>query len=150
MKSVFNPADVTELTTRINKLTAETKPQWGKMNAAKMLAHCNVSYEMAYTDKHPKPNAFMKFILKVLVKKKVVGPDPYKHNNPTAPAFLIKDDRDFEVEKAHLIDHLNQTLELGEAHFDKKESHSFGVLTKGEWDTMFYKHLDHHLGQFGV
>jgi len=41
-------------------------------------------------------------------------------------------------------------LELGEAHFDKKESHSFGVLTKGEWDTMFYKHLDHHLGQFGV
>jgi hypothetical protein len=150
MKSVFNPTDVAELTARINKLTAGSKPLWGKMSMEQMLAHCNVSYEMAYTDKHPRPNAFMKFILKALVKEKVTGPKPYKHNNPTAPAFIIKGDRDFETEKNRLIGHLNQTLQLGEAHFDNKESHSFGVLTAGEWNTMFYKHLDHHLGQFGV
>lgn len=150
MKSVFNPADVAELTDRINKLTAQTQPQWGKMAVAQMLAHCNVSYEMVYTDKHPKPNPFLKFILKTLVKSKVVGPVPYKHGNPTAPAFIIKDERDFELEKARLIDHLNQTLELGEAHFDGKESHSFGKLPVDEWNTMFYKHLDHHLTQFGV
>jgi len=150
MKSVFNPADVAELTERINKLTPATQPLWGKMSVEKMLAHCNVSYEMAYTDKHPKPNAFMKFILKVLVKDKVVGPKPYKHNNPTAPAFIITDERVFETEKARLIAHLNQTLQLGEAHFDNRVSHSFGTLTVGEWNTMFYKHLDHHLGQFGV
>jgi hypothetical protein len=150
MKSVFNPADVAELIDRINKLTPETKPGWGKMSVEKMLAHCNVSYEMVYTDKHPKPNTFMKFILKALVKEKVVGPQSYKHNNPTAPAFLIKDERDFETEKKRLIDHLNQTLELGEAHFEGKESHSFGKLSIGEWNTMFYKHLDHHLTQFGV
>jgi hypothetical protein len=150
MKSVFNPADVAELTDRINKLTAQTQPQWGKMTVAQMLAHCNVSYEMAYTDKHPKPNVLMKFILKTLVKEKVVGPHPYKHSNPTAPAFLIKDDRDFEIEQKRLTDHLNQTLQLGEAHFDGKESHSFGKLSIDEWNTMFYKHLDHHLTQFGV
>lgn len=150
MKSVFNPADVAELTARLDKLTPATQPLWGKMSVEKMLAHCNVSYEMAYTDKHPKPNAFMKFILKVLVKDKVVGPKPYKHNNPTAPAFIITNERVFETEKARLIAYLNQTLQLGGAHFDKKESASFGTLTVGEWDTMFYKHLDHHLGQFGM
>ena len=36
------------------------------------------------------------------------------------------------------------------AYFDKKESHSFGLLSVKEWNTMFYKHLDHHLNQFGV
>ena len=34
--------------------------------------------------------------------------------------------------------------------FEGKESNSFGPLTKGEWNNMFYKHLDHHLSQFGV
>ena len=150
MKSVFNAADVAELTNRINKLTPDTKGLWGKMAVGQMLAHCNVSYEMVYTDKHPKPNPVMKFILKVLVKEKVVGPTPYKHSNPTAPAFIIKEDRDFEAEKSRLIDHLNQTLQLGGAHFDNHESHSFGALTASQWNTMFYKHLDHHLQQFGV
>src|SRR5476651_215445 len=100
MESVFNPADVTKLVGRINKLTPSTQPLWGKMTVGQMLAHCNVSYEMAYTDKHHKPNAFMKLILKLLVKDKVVGPKPYKHSNPTAPAFIMTGEKDFEAEKA--------------------------------------------------
>lgn len=151
MKSMFNPADVAELTGRINSLTPASQPQWGKMSVSQMLAHCNVSYEMVYEpDKHPKPKGFMKLILKMLVKDKVVGPKPYKRNNPTAPAFIIKDERNFETEKARLTGYLNQTQQLGEAHFNGKESHSFGALTVGEWNTMFYKHLNHHLTQFGV
>lgn len=150
MESVFSPTDVATLIERINKLTPSTQPLWGKMSIAQMLAHCNVSYEMAYTDKHPKPNALMKLVLKLLVKNKVVSETPYKHNNPTAPAFLIKEDKNFEEEKTRLIDHINQTLQLGEEHFDGRESHSFGTLSANEWNNMFWKHLDHHLSQFGV
>jgi len=150
MKSVFNPIDVAELTARINKLTPTTQPQWGKMSVGQMLAHCSVSYEMVYEDKHPKPNAIMKLILKMFVKGTVAGPKPYKHNSPTAPAFLIKEDKDFDTEKARLLAYVNKTLQSGEKYFDKRESHSFGVLTVGEWNTLFYKHLDHHLTQFGV
>ena len=104
IKSVFNAADVAELKTRINKLTPQTAALWGKMNVSQMLAHTNVSYEMAYTDKHPRPNAFMRFILKALVKNVVVGPKPYKRNTPTAKAFIIADERDFETEKARLFE----------------------------------------------
>jgi hypothetical protein len=150
MPSVFNPTDVAALTNRINKLSPTSVPLWGKMSVGQMLAHCNVSYELVYTDKHPKPNALMKFILKTLVKNKVVTQTPYKHDNPTAPAFLIKEDKNFEAEKTRLADHIHKTLQLGEPHFDGKESHSFGVLTIAEWNNMFYKHLDHHLRQFGV
>jgi hypothetical protein len=150
IKNVFDPEVVAELTTRINNLTPATEPGWGKMTATQMLAHCNVSYEFVYTDKHPRPAGFMKLILKYLVKDKVVSEKPYKRSTPTAPAFIIKDERDFETEKKRLIDHLNQTQQLGEAHFDGKESHSFGKLSLTEWNTMFYKHINHHLTQFGV
>ncbi|MFC3559623.1 DUF1569 domain-containing protein [Pedobacter jamesrossensis] len=150
MKNIFQPAVTSEVISRINKLTPSTNQLWGKMNVSQMLAHCNVSYEMVYDDIHPKPNAFMKLILKAFIKNVVVGEKPYKKSSQTAPAFLITDEKEFEKEKARLIAYINETQELGETHFDGKESLSFGKLTKTEWNNMFYKHLDHHLGQFGV
>jgi hypothetical protein len=150
MKNVFQLSDKTEILERIHKLTPNTQRKWGKMTVAQMLAHLNVSYEMIYEDKHPKPNFLMGLILKYLVKNMVVNEKPYKQNGQTAPAFIIKDDKDFETEKNRLIDYVNKTQELGEAYFNGKESHSFGALNKTEWNNMLYKHLNHHLTQFGV
>ncbi len=135
---------------RINNLTPTTQGQWGKMAVAQMLAHCCVTYEMLFENNHPKPNGFVKFMLKMFVKNPVVNETPYKKNSRTAPAFLITDTKDFEAEKKRLINYIKKTQELGEAHFDNKESHSFGNLSKTEWNNMFYKHIDHHLTQFGV
>jgi hypothetical protein len=150
MKNVFNEQDISELLDRINKLSPASQRLWGKMTVGQMLAHCSVTYELVYDKKHTKPNAFMTFILKLFVKNAVVNEKPYKHNSQTAPVFLVKDDKDFETEKNRLINYIRKTQELGEGYFDNKESHSFGVLTKTEWNNMFYKHLDHHLRQFGV
>lgn len=150
MKSVFNLNDVNEVINRIDRLTPETKALWGSMSVSQMLAHCNVSYEMAYENIHPKPNFFMKLILKSFVKKYVVSEIPYKQSLKTAPAFIITEDKDFAKEKERLVNYIKKTQELGEAFFDGKESHSFGPLNKTEWNNMFYKHLDHHLHQFGV
>ena len=135
---------------RINKLTAETQPQWGKMNVAQMLAHCNVTYEMTFENKHKKPGAVARFFLKAFVKPIVCNDKPYKKNSQTAPAFLITDQRVFENEKARLIAYINKTVQVGESYFTGKESLSFGVLSTNEWNAQFYKHLDHHLSQFGV
>lgn len=135
---------------RINHLTVESKPEWGIMSVAQMLAHCNVSYEMIYENIHPKPSPFLKFILKILVKNKVVGEAPYQHNSRTAPQFIVKETKNFETEKQRLIGYINKTQQFGENYFDNKESHSFGKLKKTEWNNMLYKHLQHHLSQFGV
>ena len=151
MKNIFTPEISSEIINRINQLDASKSPQWGKMSADQMLAHCNVTYEMVYEpEKHSKPNAFTRFILKTFVKKAVISEKPYKRNGQTAPQFLITDQRNFEKEKDRLITYIEKTKELGENHFEGKESHSFGVLTKNEWNNMFYKHLDHHLNQFAV
>jgi len=150
LPNIFKKEVTDAVISRINKLTPATQPQWGKMTVSQMLAHCNVSYEMAFEDKHPKPNFLMGLILKALVKKKVVGEEPYKRSTPTAPQFIIKNEPDFEAEKARLIGYLEKTQQLGEEYFNGKESHSFGKLTITEWSNMFYKHINHHLTQFGV
>jgi len=151
IRNIFTKVVTDELIARIGKLTPQTQPLWGKMNVAQMLAHCCVSYELVYEpEKHPKPGPFMKFIIKLLAKSQVVSEKPYPKNGRTAPAFLITDERQFELEKERLTGYLIKTLRLGESHFDGKESHSFGRLTIGEWNNMFYKHLDHHLRQFGA
>ena len=150
MKNIFTEEISNEIIARINTLTSETQPVWGKMNVAQMLAHCNVTYETVYTDKHPKPNFILKFILKSFVKKYVVTELPYKKSSQTAPYFIIADQRDFEAEKKKLIDFIVKTQQLGENAFEGKESVSFGSLSKNEWNNLFYKHLDHHLSQFGA
>ncbi len=150
IENILTQQGLDNVLNRLDGLTAETKPQWGKMSASQMLAHLNVAYEMTFENIHPKPNGFMKIILKMLVKKSVVGPKPYPKNGKTAPQFVIKDDRDFEQEKSRLIAYMEKSKDLGEAHFEGKESHSFGPLTAKEWNVMFSKHMDHHLMQFGL
>ncbi|MBD2757828.1 DUF1569 domain-containing protein [Spirosoma validum] len=135
---------------RINQLKPTTAANWGKMDVAQMLAHCNVTYELIYEDKHPKPNFLMKLFLKAFVKKTVTNAVPYKRNTQTAPAFRVTNPRNFTLERNRLINHISKTQQLGENHFDGREAPAFGVLTKDEWNNMFYKHLDHHLTQFGV
>lgn len=150
MKNIFDPKVTQELIARINALTPETVPNWGKMSVDQMLAHCCVAYEMAYSDKHPKPNALMRFILKAFVKNGVVNEKPYKKNLKTAPAFIISGRKNFEEEKARLIEFIEKTQKFGSQYFEGKESLSFGPMSSGEWNNQFYKHLDHHLTQFGV
>lgn len=150
MKNIFDPLVTQELISRINQLKPETPALWGKMKVDQMLAHCSVAYEMAFTNKHPKPNAFMRFMLKAFVKNGVVNEVPYKRNIRTAPAFIIADRKNFEAERDRLIKYLEHTLSLGKDHFEGKESLSFGPMNSQEWNNLFYKHLDHHLTQFGV
>ncbi|OEK09884.1 hypothetical protein A8C32_10265 [Flavivirga aquatica] len=150
MKNIFDLKETNTIIDRINKLDSSTKQLWGKMSVDQMLAHCNVPYEMVFEDVHPKPGGFVKFMLKLFVKPTVVNEKPYKKNGRTAPAFLITDTKNFEIEKERLVNYLKKTQDLGENYFEGRESHSFGKLAKNEWNNMFYKHLDHHLGQFGV
>lgn len=150
LPDIFCKAVSREVINRIEKLDSLTQPIWGKMNVAQMLAHCCVSYEYVYENRYKPPGFLMKLILKNMVKNTVVNETAYKRNNRTAPDFLITDERDFQIEKERLIAYIEKTQELGKSYFKDRESHSFGKLTCTEWNNMFYKHLDHHLTQFGV
>lgn len=149
--NIFNEDTTAKIVERIQKLTPDTQPHWGKMNVSQMLAHCCVTYQYVYEpQKFKKPNFLVAWVLKTFVKSAVCNEVPYKKNTSTAPDFIIKDNRDFDTEKQRLISFIRRAQQDGASFFDGKESHSFGKLTLQEWNNMFYKHLDHHLSQFGV
>ena len=150
-KNIFDLSVSEEVVSRINALSSESQPLWGKMSVDQMLAHCCVTYEYIFTpEKFKKPNAFVGMMMKWFVKGIVTNEKPYKRSSQTAPDFVIQGNKNFDAEKERLIGFIRQVQALGAQHFDGKESHSFGVLNSKEWNNMFYKHLNHHLEQFGV
>lgn len=151
MKNIFKKEVSQEVIDRINKLTPTTKAAWGKMEVAQMLAHLNVQYEMIYeNEKFKKPNPLLRFILKTFIKKKVVGPKPFAKNGKTSPVFIINSTKDFTKEKERLTKYILTTQANGVDVLLPRDTKSFGKLTADEWNNLFYKHLDHHLEQFGV
>jgi hypothetical protein len=150
IKNIFEQTTVEELIGRVNQLEWNKKPLWGKMDAAQMLAHCCVTYEMIYEQIHPQPGMFKKWLLRMIIKPIVTGEKNYPKSSRTAPEFIITGNKNFLEEKNRLIDYMRRVQEDGTNFFEGKNSHSFGPLNAKEWNNMMYKHLDHHLHQFGV
>ncbi len=151
IKNIFDKQITDEIIHRIQLLQHTTQAKWGTMRVDQMLAHCNVTYKFTYeSEQYKKPGAFKKFLLKTFVKKFVVNEEPYRKNGRTAPEFIMTESKDFEKEKAILISNILKTQQLGAAHFEGLDNFSFGKMTSTEWNNLFYKHLDHHLTQFGV
>jgi hypothetical protein len=127
--NIFEPQTTDKLLHRISELAPNTFPLWGKMDVAQMLAHCCVAYEQVFNENTPRPNAFVRFMLRMILKDRLTNPTtPYKKNSGTAPAFLITDARDFEVEKARLTEYIQRVEKLGAKYFENKESVSLGKL----------------------
>ncbi|MFV0388022.1 MAG: DUF1569 domain-containing protein [Pyrinomonadaceae bacterium] len=149
--NIFEESVSEEVIKRLDLLAPDSVRLWGTMNPAQMFAHCSVAYETIYEpEKHAPPNFAFKFVARMLFKSRVTGEKPLARNSPTAPMFKVSPNKDFEIEKARLIEFIRQTQKLGEEYFDGKENMSFGVLTSADWSNMMYKHLDHHLNQFGA
>ncbi|WP_413997623.1 DUF1569 domain-containing protein [Flavobacterium sp. W1B] len=148
MKSIYNKTHNLELIDRINKLKPESQAQWGKMNAAQMLSHCQGPIDVAFGDLKLKPN-FLIALLGKLFKNKILGAGEFKKSSPTAPQFIRKETIDFEQSKKELIFKITQFSELGEKAIKSNKHPFFGEMSFEDWDRLQYMHLDHHLKQFG-
>ena len=146
VKNLFDSSVKQDIISRVNKLTPQSQPLWGKMNVSQMLAHCQMPLGVA-TGKHTLKGNFMLRLIGPLFKKQLFNDTPFKRNLPTDKSFIIVNPQDFEKEKQNLIDMVNsfsETTMSGEPH------PFFGKLSKEEWSRGTWKHLDHHLQQFGV
>jgi hypothetical protein len=92
----------------------------------------------------------MKFLMRYVFKKSMVNEVPYKQSLPTAPFFIMADDKDFEKEQKRLLNYINKCQQLGANDLVKQKHQALGTLNAQEWNNLLYKHLDHHLRQFGV
>ena len=146
VKNLFEPAIKQDIINRIYKLTPESKPLWGKMNVGQMLAHCQMPIGVA-DGTHKLKRTLMGRLIGPMLKSILHNDKPFKRNLPTDKSFIMTDSKDFEKERQKLLEMVGNFTEANILN----ETHTFfGKLTKEQWSKGTYKHLDHHLQQFGV
>lgn len=150
MKSLFDAATAAEIKSRIAQLTPTSPRQWGKMNASQAMAHCAIAMEWAVGDTFP-PRMFAGRIFGRLAKSQVLKDDAQmRKNTPTAKSLVIANERDLRSESQRLTALVDRFASGGPQTCTKHPHTFFGTLTPDEWARLMYKHLDHHLRQFGV
>ena len=149
MKSLLDPAGNAEIINRINGLKPGLQPAWGKMNVTQMLGHCQQPMRVAYGELKIK-RGLLGFLFGKIAKKKLMSDTPMSKNLPTVKNFIMPDNLNFEEEKAKLIALVKRMATEGASAISKDPHPLFGRMTISEWDTLGWKHLDHHLQQFGV
>jgi len=150
MKNLFEAARVEEVKQRIAQMRPDSQRQWGKMNPAQALEHCSRGMEMALGDKNL-PRAMVGRIMGWMVKPKVMANDePLRRNSPTMKELVVQDEPDLGTERTRLCGLIDRFAAAGPAGCTTHPHAFFGRLTPDEWAILMYKHLDHHLRQFGV
>jgi hypothetical protein len=148
MKNLFNEADKLELIERINNLTPGTTPEWGKMNASKMLEHCTISIKLALSEIKPELNE-EHLKLGGMVKDRVFQSDVFSRELSTSKEFIIDNDGNFDKNKSVFLDYIKRFAESN-PNLELKGIHPyFGELTMNEWARLIWIHTNHHLIQFG-
>ncbi|MCO5234542.1 MAG: DUF1569 domain-containing protein [Chitinophagales bacterium] len=149
MKTIWNSQEQAELKNRLDNLQQNAIQKWGKMNAAQMLKHIDIAYKNAIDEIKVSKNPLSSIVSLGPVKKLLIFGMPFMKNLPTAKEYIPKDNEDFQTNK---IEFLNTFQKITHTSVPKDfVSHPiFGKLSYEEWGVLLYKHLDHHLQQFGV
>ncbi len=149
MKTFFIKSDVDETIERINRLTPDTKGNWGVMNVEQMLAHCTVAVEAGTGDRFVS-RTLMGRLIGRFFKSMATNNKSFGKGSPTHPDYKVNITLGFEPEKEKLIDIISRFYEGGKQGVTENPHAFFGYLTPTEWGALLYKHTDHHLRQFGV
>jgi hypothetical protein len=147
MKSAWNISDRRELQRRVEALRPETRGRWGSMTAPQMVAHLADSLRMALGDLSCTPKKSP--IRYTPLKQLIIYWLPFPKGVPTAVELITRAPATWQAE----IDALNSLLEQF-ARRDRTgqwpDHPAFGRMHGTAWGVLVYRHMDHHLRQFGV
>lgn len=151
MKNLFDPILVEDTKKRILQLRPESERGWGRLGIAETLAHCTAGIEMAMgalpTRRAPFPAPLIGALIRPLVFR---NDDPMRRNSPSSPELFPGGAGDFASERARLIAAIDRFAGEGPAGCTRAPHPFFGRLNPQQWAILMYKHIDHHLRQFGV
>ena len=153
VKNLFDSSLTEDTKQRIMELHHHSQRLWGNMTVAQTLAHCTSALEMAMGVINPKRAAFPANVMGLLIKPLVFGNDKsIRRNSPSSPELFSADDAkcDFERERDCLIAAIDRFANKGAGCCFQHPHPFFGPLKPQQWAILMYKHIDHHLRQFGV
>ncbi len=146
---IHNAETLKQIEQRINVLSPATQRHWGTMNVAQMMAHCNAAIQMQLGETSIKAPFIMRLI-GPMIKNKIASEKPFDQNLPTDKSFIVAGPKEFEYEKQGLLAAVTRLCQSDVSIFENRKHPLFGKMTVDEWKRFVYKHIDHHLRQFGV
>ncbi len=152
MKTLAQPQDIAEVTSRIRKVSQTSPRQWGRMSVHQMICHLNDSFRVAMGDRPAVLTA--RWLQRTVLKWMALYlPLPWPEGIKTAPEVnqLAGGTQPIDFLKDHmdllaLLEHFTQS----QRHFQWQAHPTFGVMSEKEWLRWGYLHIDHHLRQFGA
>ena len=148
-KNLFDSETAQQIIDRVQKLQPTSKARWGSMNATEMLLHANMCNEEIFSGAQPAgKTTYKQYLLRILAlyiapkfKKNIKG-DGLKETTGKIDAAS------FKMQQQQFM----QLIRRFPQHKDPvKLTHiAFGNISTNEWGIAAYKHMDHHLRQFGV
>ncbi|MCT4198826.1 DUF1569 domain-containing protein [Elizabethkingia anophelis] len=134
---------------RVKNLSAVHKSEWGEMTASEMLLHCNsCNRQILEESRGDKKTTIKQYLLRVLAL--YIAPN-FKKNIKGELTHVTKgkaNASDFEELRNKFI--LLIGIFPANDHPLTLSHPAFGNISTNEWGIAAYKHMDHHLRQFGV
>jgi hypothetical protein len=139
------------ITRRLGELEPTSQARWGRMSAHQAVCHLADAFRLVFGERPTgfKVGLFLKVVSRVVA---LSTPVPWPKGVETAPE--VDQERggtrptEFQADMDDLGVLVDRFVSMDGRGMDKHPI--FGNLTRAEWGRWGYRHLDHHLSQFGV
>jgi hypothetical protein len=148
MKTIWDPSRQQEIRERVARLSSNSRGAWGKLSAPAMVCHLADSLKMALGDFPVAPKRFP--IRYPPLKQFIIYVAPFPKSAPTAPELLARSPAAWQADVAELQALVDRFVARGRDSSPWPEHPAFGRLSKRAWGVLTYRHMDHHLRQFGA
>ncbi len=150
MKTLRNESDRTHILNRLNTLTGDEKPLWGKMTIDQMMSHLVQAADLPFKAILPDRS---NFVSRTFIKPLILYVLPMPKEVKTSPEFNQQENgrkpEEFLADRQIVIDSINTLGSISLDH-DCLSHPMFGKMNAREWALIAHKHIDHHLKQFRV
>jgi hypothetical protein len=146
-KTLANARMRHELLDRLERLEPGATPLWGTMTAPQMLAHLADWMLMAKGELkvtlHNRPQRYPP------LKQLLVYWLPFPKGIMTSPELVGREPLEWSIERAAVRQQV-QSFENLNPKMIWPDHPVFGKMTPHAWCVFAYRHMDHHLRQFGI
>lgn len=145
----FNPAVTADLLRRLASLQASAQPRWDAYDAAWMVRHCAETYEVASAPQ-PELPLLKRLLNRTYLRWRVTSAWPFREDAPGPAKPVAADPAALEAARTRLTLLIRAAHGLAPGQMEGRPHPLHGRLSARQWSALYWKHLDHHLRQFGV
>ena len=145
--SLWNDEERAGLVSRLDRLTPQNQRHWGEMEISKLLPHLGGALRMALGDIETSHGKGL--MATALMRWLIIHVLPWPKGAQSPPEGFTTVPSSWDEDRGKLLELIER---FATASPDQLPGHNpvFGRIKPDDWDMLQFRHLDHHLTQWGV